>query len=186
MSKQVNFGEAISLGFKKWNVMHDTASLSEYWYWTLFSFLVGLADPYLWYLPTVVLLVPTISLLVRRFKDAGVNSRLLYLWLLCPGIIVALVFGAYLGNDSLNNIGAQTSLLALFFILSPVSAGLGIFTLIVTVRQAKTFEQGNKWAKPAQLSPETVMPAKKTTAKPAAKKTPAADLPDDLPTLGSK
>jgi uncharacterized membrane protein YhaH (DUF805 family) len=198
MSKQVEFGEAIKLGFKKWNVMYDTASLSEYWYWYLFNVLVAVVSPFLFGLPGLVLFVPNISILVRRFKDAGTNSRLLYLWLIPPTLIIfAIASFATAGQSSndLTGISPGYAVVAgpLFLVGLLFSTGaLGIFTLVVTLKPTKTFEQGNKYAKPAQ----SLAPAKPATAAefaepaPAAKRTtkakPAADLPDDLPTLGSE
>ncbi len=200
MSKKVTFGEAISLGFKKWNVMHDTASLSEFWYWYLFQYAIGFVAQFslpfasalasnsadagiaaigfgIVSLAELVLVVPSISLLVRRFKDAGVNSRLLYLWLICPVLIVG---GLVLSLSSLNvgdggrsfGPGLSAAVFSLFFALIPVTVGLGIFTLVITLRPTKTFEQGNRWAKPSQGAP-------------VAKALQPSDVQQDLPVLGS-
>ena len=197
MSKQVNFGEAIKLGFKKWNVMYDTASLSEYWYWYLFNVLVSFVSGFLFGLPSLVMLVPSISLLVRRFKDAGTNSRLLYLWLIPPALIIFGIASAATAGRSSNDLsGISPSYVALagpLMILGLIfsTAALGIFTLVITLKPTKTFEQGNPYAKPSPALPTAapialadVAPAAPT--KRATKAKPAADLPDDLPTLGSK
>jgi len=197
MSKQVNFGEAIKLGFTKWNVMYDTASLSEYWYWYLFQVLVIFVSPFLFGLPSIVLLVPSISLLVRRFKDAGTNSRLLYLWLIPPATIlfaIASVATAGRSSSDLSGYSPQFAVLAgpiIIFGFIFLTAALGIFTLVITLKPTKTFEQGNPYAKPSPALP-TAAPLAVTDDAPVAptkratKAKPAADLPDDLPTLGSK
>ncbi len=198
MSKQVEFGEAIKLGFKKWNVMYDTASLSEFWYWYLFNVLVNFVSPFLFGFPSLVLLVPNISILVRRFKDAGTNSRLLYFWLIPPALLTFAVISSFTAPSSYSEVtGISTSyaavaapLLILGLLFS--SAALGIFTLVVTLKPTKTFEQGNKYAKPAP-APTPAVPAAVAevapvvpAAKRATKAKPAADLRDDLPTLGSE
>lgn len=217
MSKKVTFGEAISLGFKKWNVMHDTASLSEYWYWYLFQSAIGFVAQFslpfssslfinssasvigssgmvsvvlgILALAELVLIVPSISLLVRRFKDAGVNSRLLYLWLIAPLSFFPVVMISAISGGLAGGLGGLFAVLLL-------TGALGLMTLIVTLRPTKTFEQGNRWAKPSQPAtaayvqafeaPESVVTVKKQAAKPAPKKAPAKVVKADLPVLGSE
>lgn len=72
----MNFGAAISEGFRKYATFRGTSTRAEYWYFVLFYFLVslfiqvatrsGLAA--LWFLG---MLVPLLSNGVRRHHDAG-------------------------------------------------------------------------------------------------------------------
>ena len=115
----ISFGGAIARGFKKYATFAGRASRSEYWWWTLFTFLtylvlglvafaVGTATsrdggrtPGLLAIPLIIvfaafflgIIVPTLALIVRRLHDAG-YSGLFALLLLIPylGGLVIMIF----------------------------------------------------------------------------------------------
>jgi uncharacterized membrane protein YhaH (DUF805 family) len=115
----ISFGGAIARGFKKYATFTGRASRSEYWWWTLFTFLtytvlgllayvVGITTsrdggrtPGLLALPLIILfavfalgiIVPTLALTVRRLHDAG-YSGLFALLLLIPyvGSLIIMIF----------------------------------------------------------------------------------------------
>jgi uncharacterized membrane protein YhaH (DUF805 family) len=115
----IGFVDAVKRGFKKYATFQGCASRSEYWWWTLFTFVtylvlglltfaVGTATsrdggrtPGALAIPLIILLVvfflgillPTLALTVRRLHDAG-YSGLLALLLLLPylGSLIILIF----------------------------------------------------------------------------------------------
>jgi uncharacterized membrane protein YhaH (DUF805 family) len=115
----IGFAGAVARGFKKYATFTGRASRSEYWWWTLFTFLTYLVlglvtyavgtvtsrdggrTPGLVAVPLIILfaafflgiLVPTLALTVRRLHDAG-YSGLFALLLLIPylGSLIILIF----------------------------------------------------------------------------------------------
>jgi uncharacterized membrane protein YhaH (DUF805 family) len=115
----IGFIGAIKRDFKKYATFTGRASRSEYWWWTLFTFLtymvlglvtyaVGIATsrdggrtPGLLALPLIIvfavfalgIIVPTLALTVRRLHDGG-YSGLLALLLLIPyvGSLIIMIF----------------------------------------------------------------------------------------------
>ena len=101
----MTFAESIKSGFKNYFVFSGVASRSAYWYFVLFTALVGIvastADSVmqgsatganagtLGTLASLVFLIPRLSLAARRFHDAGISA----LWLLLQlAPLVALLF----------------------------------------------------------------------------------------------
>jgi uncharacterized membrane protein YhaH (DUF805 family) len=115
----IGFIDAIKRGFKKYATFAGRASRSEYWWWTLFTFLtytvlgllayiVGIATsrdggrtPGVLVVPLIILfavfalgiIVPTLALTVRRLHDGG-YSGLLALLFLVPylGGLIIMIF----------------------------------------------------------------------------------------------
>jgi uncharacterized membrane protein YhaH (DUF805 family) len=99
----MSFGEAISTCFHKYADFSGRARRSEYWYWALFAFIVGVvADivdvsvgsyPAIVVLVDLALLLPSLAVGVRRLHDTGRSGWWLLL-LLIPfvGAIVLIVF----------------------------------------------------------------------------------------------
>jgi uncharacterized membrane protein YhaH (DUF805 family) len=93
----VNFGQAISSGFRNYAVFTGRASRSEYWWWILFVVLIGLATAAIWDdLGTawnIAVLLPSLGLGVRRLRDAGYRWGWIFLSLVpIVGSIVLIVF----------------------------------------------------------------------------------------------
>lgn len=92
----MGFIEAIKTCFGKYATFEGRARRSEYWFWTLFCFIVGCLlgwIPVLGWLISIALFLPGIAVAVRRLHDIG-KSGWFYLLILIPliGAIVLLVF----------------------------------------------------------------------------------------------
>lgn len=101
------FGEAISVCFSKYVTFKGRASRSEYWYFVLFNFLVGLVTGFLDVmifgienelsplnsLASLALFLPTLAAGVRRLHDTN-RSGWWYGWFFIAAIGVAVVMGA--------------------------------------------------------------------------------------------
>ncbi len=112
---ETQFGNSIKLGFTRYFDFRGRSSRAEYWWWTLFTFLVGIA---LFVLDFTLLLItqdviflfgvlrvffalatiiPSIALTVRRLHDLNRTGWWLvatlagYLALIIPGIILSLL-----------------------------------------------------------------------------------------------
>ena len=105
MAKSVTFGEAIKVCFSKYATFEGRASRSEYWYFALFSFILGLI-PVVNYIAALALLIPGLAVAVRRLHDTG-RSGWWYLICLVPivGQIMLLVFFCTAGQPHANEYG---------------------------------------------------------------------------------
>jgi uncharacterized membrane protein YhaH (DUF805 family) len=111
----MTFTEAIKSGFSNYVNFTGRAVRSEFWYWTLFSFLVsivaGLIDygiggnivSELWGLAT---LLPGLAVAARRLHDTDRSGFWLFLLLLpLIGIIVLIVWWCFKGTSGSNQYG---------------------------------------------------------------------------------
>lgn len=99
----VGFVDAVKMFFTKYTDFNTRSGRSEFWFAQLFLLLVSMALPMLGHLlrfhgwlPSIwalVILIPSISLCVRRLHDIG-KSGVYYLWVLLPfvGQIILLVY----------------------------------------------------------------------------------------------
>lgn len=172
----MDFIGAIKAGFKNYVQFRGTATRPEFWYWVLFTFLVGLvlnafdgsgALPGAFSLAT---LLPSLAVTVRRLRDAGFS----WVWLLLPaaglvpltvGLVQFFVELVSLGIDQAilenpDQLDQQTiealmanEVLANSLVLMLVS-GLFLFfaTIVVQIifpaQRSKSFEEGNKRVAP--------------------------------------
>ena len=105
----ISFVDAIALGFKKYATFKGVARRSEFWYWTLFTVLVGMVAGTLdngvaTALPnfsaindvtSIALFIPTLAVTVRRFRDAGTSPWLILLQLVPLVLFIALIVSAF-------------------------------------------------------------------------------------------
>ena len=132
----MSFGQAISSGFKKYAVFRGRASRSEFWYWVLFYIIVGIIVSILdnlfgfqintvtdldtgesvtaVYNPgwlssiwSLVVLLPTISVAVRRLHDVNKSGWWWWLGIICCIGPLILIFAFYIkqGDAGDNNYG---------------------------------------------------------------------------------
>ena len=94
--KAVGFLEAVKMFFTRYTDFRGRSRRSEYWWVCLFSSIVGgiigtIIPDFAW-IWTLIILVPTLALYVRRLHDAG-KSGWFYLWILLPlaGTIIILI-----------------------------------------------------------------------------------------------
>ena len=168
---KMTFAGAVKSGIMKTFVFRGTASRREYWFFFLFRVLIGIVavqldqlffvdsnfantnpDPEAGPLTTaasVLLLLPSLSVTVRRFRDAGWSGK----WMLMWAIPFASLFIASLGFASfLNGLEAPEQSVvdqALVQYLAPAvlfTAAVLVFMLVVCLRPSKSREQGNKYA----------------------------------------
>lgn len=114
----MGFAQAVKSGFSQYVSFSGRARRSEYWYWVLFTIIVqlvfGIADAVLFddelgifsALATIVLLLPGLSVSVRRLHDT--NRSGWWLWIvLVPviGAIALLVFTLMAGTVGENRFG---------------------------------------------------------------------------------
>lgn len=102
----MGFGEAISTGFKKYFTFRGRARRSEYWWWALFSFLMGLLAliPILGWIIGLVMIIPSLAMSVRRLHDVGHTGW----WLLAPTGF-SLLGGILLGTGAVVGFGGHSS-----------------------------------------------------------------------------
>jgi uncharacterized membrane protein YhaH (DUF805 family) len=100
----VSFGEAIRSGFDHYVKFEGRASRSAFWWWALFQFIVGVVAVILdaaifgslgvvYALTTLGLLLPSLSVAIRRLHDTDRTGWWLLIYLIpLIGFIVLLVF----------------------------------------------------------------------------------------------
>ena len=125
----MGFGEAISSGFRKYADFSGRALRSEYWWWTLFTWIVysvvgsiwgvslvssmvgdgdgvGAVGGFLWFVVSIGLLIPSLAVFVRRMHDTGRSGWWWFIGLIpLVGFIVLLVFLVEEGSPSANQYG---------------------------------------------------------------------------------
>jgi len=108
----MNFAQAVTSGFENYSNFRGRAVRAEFWFWTLFTFIVSWAG---WFIDSttgtslvsllagLALLVPGIAVTVRRLHDTD-RSGWWYWICLVPfvGWIVLIVFLATAGTPSPN------------------------------------------------------------------------------------
>ena len=116
----MTFADAIKAGFKNYAQFRGVASRSEYWYWVLFTVLVGLvfstidsvmagpsngseianASGWLANISSLVFFLPNLSVGVRRMRDAGFSAWFLLVQLVpvIPFVVTIATFVAELSG----------------------------------------------------------------------------------------
>jgi uncharacterized membrane protein YhaH (DUF805 family) len=171
----MNFITAIKTVFGKYATFRGVASRPEYWWWTLFSFIVSsvlnqisnllggksanpsgasLAVDGVVFLFAVATFVPSLAVAVRRFHDAGFSGKWMLLGIIPAVAILSVLVSAVgsivtLTDPSLTSAQIQTMLFSLVGIaVVPVllSFAVWVFFLVVTLLPSKSAEAGNKHA----------------------------------------
>jgi uncharacterized membrane protein YhaH (DUF805 family) len=114
----MTFGEAIKSGFRNYATFSGRAARSEYWFWTLFAFLVGAAagivDGAIFSnletglvapLTTLVFLLPNIAVSARRLHDLDRTGWWLLIIFTIIGVIVLLIWDCMKGTTGPNRFG---------------------------------------------------------------------------------
>ena len=126
----MDFTSAIKSGFSNYANFSGRASRSEYWYWFLFTFIVGFAlgmiegvlglylvapemteygemggvgllSP----IANLALFIPSLAMIWRRLHDLDKSGAWWFIWLTCVGAIVLLVWAATKGTAGPNRFG---------------------------------------------------------------------------------
>lgn len=176
----MNFLDAIKSGFQNYFNFKGRASRSEFWYWVLFTVLIGLVastlESAIWPTPSfegdwmqnfesiaaqqtplsnilaLVLFIPNLSMLARRFHDAGFSAKWLFLQLIpiAYGIFAAIGVISILVTSDLMDLSVE-QLMSIVFLVLPI---FGLFLAVMVVylvfalRPSKSFYDGNKYVEP--------------------------------------
>ena len=168
----MNLLSAIGSGFRNYFRFSGTATRSEYWYWILFIVLVGflswllIAPVDLLSIWSVAVLFPTLSVLIRRLRDAG--HRAAWILLPAPGWITLFLglseflagvwrwsvtegpelLGGNFSQTNLNAVFAYEGLRNSYWMIILSIAYLAVTCLQVgvffTSKRSKSIEEGNK------------------------------------------
>jgi uncharacterized membrane protein YhaH (DUF805 family) len=182
-SKKVGFVEAIRRGFQGYVQFLGTASRSEYWLFILFTLLLGAGlstlEDTIWPAPTLTgdalrdlelvtsqatpltslaglaLLLPTLAITARRFRDSGISAKWLLMWVapMVYGIFATIGAALVIGSGSINSIVDTVPLIFLFLPLPALAIVILVVHLIFTLRPTRSFYDGNKYAEPEPLPP---------------------------------
>jgi uncharacterized membrane protein YhaH (DUF805 family) len=124
----MTFGEAVRSGFEHYAKFDGRASRAAFWWWVLFVFLVSIAAniidlaigaPVFSALAGLGLLLPNISVSIRRLHDTNRTGWWLLIWLIpLIGLIVLLVFYLQRGDDGENRFGPPSET-----VTAPATAG---------------------------------------------------------------
>jgi len=114
----MEFGEAISNGFRNYATFEGRASRSEYWYWVLFVFIVSIVTATFDYfafpgndfsptnsLASLALLLPGLAVSARRLHDIDRTAWWLLLALTLIGTILLVIWACFKGTNGPNRYG---------------------------------------------------------------------------------
>lgn len=102
--RQVTFQEAVKSGFNKYCCFTGRASRSEYWWWILFSFIVGVIVGAIFgdstfgrvfsTLVSLCLFLPGLGLSVRRLHDIGKSGWWVLIYFIpVVGVVLFIIWG---------------------------------------------------------------------------------------------
>ena len=111
----MGFGQAVSTCFSKYVDFSGRACRSEYWYWTLFTFLVSIAGNFLGVavdsliaglVLQLALFLPGLAVFVRRLHDIDKSGWWFFLnFVPIIGFIIVLIWLVKRGTDGPNRFG---------------------------------------------------------------------------------
>jgi uncharacterized membrane protein YhaH (DUF805 family) len=112
----MNFVDAIKSGFSNYVTFSGRAARSEFWFWTLFSFLANLMAAivdgvlglgFVGLVVLLALLLPGIAVSARRLHDLDRTGWWLLIAFTCIGIILLIVWDCMKGTTGSNRFGAD-------------------------------------------------------------------------------
>ncbi len=101
----MTFVESVKTCLSKYATFSGRATRSEYWWFYLATFIVGLVlggIPVLGWIVSVALIIPSIAVGVRRLHDTG-RSGLNMLWCLLPVIGTVILIVYFIGESKGDN-----------------------------------------------------------------------------------
>lgn len=168
---KITFVGAIQSVFGKWNKFKGNASRREYWFFVLFTVLLGIVlstiESIIWppvettdlieainqptpltSISALILLIPTLAVTSRRIQDSGWSGKWLFLYLL-PIVPLALgtvgVIG-YLNSTTAPEIEVLATSVAYFVPTLLIAFAVQVFLLVLCLLPSKTKDQGNRYA----------------------------------------
>ena len=112
----MNFGDAVRNGFNNYATFSGRAARSEFWYWTLFSFIVnicaavidsGLGIDVIGLVAALGLFLPGIAVAARRLHDIDRTGWWLLIAFTGIGIILLIIWDCFKGTTGANRFGAD-------------------------------------------------------------------------------
>jgi uncharacterized membrane protein YhaH (DUF805 family) len=168
---KVSFVESVKSVFINWNKFKGVATRREYWFFVLFTILIGIVfstiESVIWppvetpdlidaiNQPTpitsvmaLVLLIPTLSVTSRRLQDAGWSGKWLFLYLAPLATLVLGIFGviSYLESAVVPEVEALAVSVAYFVPTLLMAFAIQVFLLVLCLLPSKPKEAGNKYA----------------------------------------
>ena len=104
----VGFGDAIRLGFSRFLELGGRSTRAEFWWWWLTFAVITtvLEGSSLAFLAGLVLVVPSVTLLVRRLHDTGRSGWAAWVFLIpAVGLLILIYFLARPGDPASNRYG---------------------------------------------------------------------------------
>ena len=90
--QEIGFGDAIKICFNKFADFEGRGRRSEFWWWYLFTVLVGMV-PYIGWIASIVFIIPSLAAGARRLHDTGRSGWLQLLMLIpCIGSIILIIW----------------------------------------------------------------------------------------------
>jgi uncharacterized membrane protein YhaH (DUF805 family) len=172
---KMTFAGAVQSGLKNYSNFKGTATRTEFWYFYLFNVLLNVVtttfDSFiapsgttgmgmtsggpLYLITNIALILPNLTIAVRRFHDAGFSGKWLGLYII-PFIALFLGGGLAVSNSKLDLATASDEqLLAAALPLVPsllLFLAVGIFQLVLNLKATKTAAQGNKYAESSEAA----------------------------------
>jgi uncharacterized membrane protein YhaH (DUF805 family) len=173
---KLTFVEAVRQVFVNWRKFRGNASRREYWFFILFTILLGIVlstiESVIWppvdttnlevsdlidqlnqptplsTLAAFILLIPTLSVTSRRLQDAGWSGKWLFLYLAPIIPLVLGVFGAisYLESVAIPTVEDLAVTVAYFVPALLVAFAVQIFLLVLCILPTKPHQAGNRFA----------------------------------------
>jgi uncharacterized membrane protein YhaH (DUF805 family) len=123
----MTFPDAIKSGFQNFSNFRDRASRSEYWWWTLFAFIVGMLsvvlDSVLFSIPldsdnsgpvnliaTLVMMIPGLAVSARRLHDIDKSGWWILIAFTVIGLIPLIYWYCKPSDDGINRFGPPPAL----------------------------------------------------------------------------
>ena len=147
----MSFGEAILSVFSKYATFSGRARRSEYWYFALFNFLIGLVLaiigkmlPFLAILSSLyglAILIPGIAISVRRLHDIGKSG-----WTMLIYLIPAIIYGVLLSIMLIKHFEGEEPNLTLYIIFGIITFITFVLAIVFIVWMCRDSQPGeNKW-----------------------------------------
>lgn len=183
----MNFADSVKSGFRNFVNFRGHASRSEFWYWVLFRILIslvlGTVENAIWpattvntgdlatdltaafsaptpltSLATLLFFLPDLSVLARRFHDAGFSAKLLLLQLVpvLYGVFASIGVMVLLQDAVPGQELSSATWMTIIFLVVPIFALFAVVLmvyLIMTTKKSRSFYDGNKYVEPTPLQP---------------------------------
>lgn len=127
---RLGFGDAVKSGFSKYVTFSGRARRSEYWWWTLFSFIMGLLSliPFVGWIISLAMILPSLAMSVRRLHDVGRTGW----WLLAP-LGFSILGGILLAVGGVAGLGGHGSGGGITAVLGGILAFLSVVSSILVL-----------------------------------------------------